>query len=66
MFANNPSLCAIAEAIGNIGIIKNDIKLISIAPPSEEVIIKDRFYPTTRGILRWNKDLVSRNNYKFL
>ena len=59
MFANNPSLCAITEAVGNIGINKDDIKLISIAPPSEKVIIKDGFYPATRGILRWNKDIVS-------
>lgn len=59
MFANNPSVCAITEAIGNIGVNKDDIKLISIASPSEEVIIKDNFIPTIRGILRWNSDLVS-------
>lgn len=59
MFANNPSVCAITEAIGNIGVNKDDIKLISISPPSQEVIIKDRFIPTVRRVLRWNSDLVS-------
>lgn len=59
MFANNPSVCAITEAIGNIGVNKENIKLISIAPPSEKVIIKDEFSAKARGILKWNKDLVS-------
>jgi hypothetical protein len=59
MFANNPSVCAITEAIENIGVNKENIKLISIAPPSEKVIIKDGFIPTMRGIIRWNSDLIS-------
>ncbi len=59
MFANNPSVCAITEAVGNLNINKDNIKLISIAPPIEKVIIKDEFSAKARGILKWNKDLVS-------
>lgn len=61
MFANNPSVCALVEAISNISTNKENVKLLSIAPPSEKLILKDKnILPIEyKGVLGWNKNLIS-------
>lgn len=63
MFANNPSVCALVEALQNLNKDIKDIKLFSISTPQPDLQLKEsNLIPSLalqKGVIGWNEKLVS-------